>query len=332
MGVAIGIDSHKSSLEGGVLDELGRVVATGQFRNDAGGHAAALAWIRTQDSARVIGIEGSGGYGAALARVLLDAGEDVNEVPAFVTHRERRKAPSRGKSDPADAVAIARVAARGEGLCPPRQADVYEDLKLLTDARDLLVKERTQLINRIHADLVVLAPGYEARLPKLTAKTHITQARKLMRGHAGVRAELVRERLIALERLHARTAEITRRLVAKVIESGTGLTRLSGVGFVTAAKILGEVGDPARLRSRDTFAMLNGSAPLEASSGSTKRHRLNRGGNRNSTSPCTRWLSLVPAPTQKRRPISPASGWRERPPERPCAASSASCQTWSIGR
>jgi transposase len=58
------------------------------------------------------------------------------------------------------------------------------------------------------------------------------------------------------------------------------LTELRGIGFIAAAKILGEVGDLRRLRSKGSFAMLSGTAPLEASSGKTKRHRLNRGGNR----------------------------------------------------
>ena len=135
MGVTIGIDSHKSSLAVAALDELGRVVGVREFPNDARGHDALLRWSKAQDRARVIGIEGAGSYGAALSRHLIDADEEVHEVPAFLTHRERKRNPSKGKSDPSDAVAIARVVARGEGLSSPRRTDVLVDLKLIVDRR-----------------------------------------------------------------------------------------------------------------------------------------------------------------------------------------------------
>jgi transposase len=129
MGVAIGVDSHKSSLAAAALDELGRVEGVKEFPNDAHGHDALLGWARAQAEVRIIGIEGAGGFGAGLTRQLLGASEVVYEVPAFLSHRERKRNPSRGKSDPSDAVAIARVTARGEGLSSPRRSDVFVDLK-----------------------------------------------------------------------------------------------------------------------------------------------------------------------------------------------------------
>jgi transposase len=155
MGVAIGVDSHKSSFAAAALDELGRVVGVREFPNDAHGHDALLRWIKAQDRDRVIGIEGAGSYGAGLSRHLLDAGEDVYEVPAFLSYRERKRNPSRGKSDPGDAVAIARVTARGEGLSSRCRTEDSVELKLLSDHRDQLVRARTQLINRTHKDLVI---------------------------------------------------------------------------------------------------------------------------------------------------------------------------------
>src|SRR6266545_5932993 len=71
-----------------------------------------------------------------------------------------------------------------------------------------------------------------------------------------------------------------RRIQALVRQTGTSLTAIPGVGPFIAAKILGEVGDPSRVRSKAAFAVLSGTAPLPASSGQTQRHRLNRGGNR----------------------------------------------------
>jgi len=148
MGVVIGIDSHKSSLAVAVLDELGRAVEVREFGNDPQEHENLRSWIREQGSDRVIGVEGSGNYGAGLTRHLLESGKDVREVPAFLSHRERKKSPSRGKSDAQDAVAIARVVARGDGLSSPQRTESLQDLKLLSDHRDQLVRARTQLINR----------------------------------------------------------------------------------------------------------------------------------------------------------------------------------------
>jgi transposase len=180
MGVAIGVDSHKSLLAAAALDELGRVVVVREFPNDARGHDALLRWSKVQDRDRVIGIEGAGSYGAGLARHLIDANENVYEVPAFLTHRERTRNPSKGKSDPSDAVAVARVAARGEGLSSPQRSDVCVDLKRLSDHRDQLVRARTRLINRTHTDLVISDPGYEQRIPKLNSKKNQAGALTLL--------------------------------------------------------------------------------------------------------------------------------------------------------
>ena len=280
MGVAVGVDSHKSSLAVAALDELGRVVGAKEFPNDARGHDALLRWSKAQDSDRVIGIEGAGSYGAGLAQYLIDAGENVYEVPAFLTHRERKRAPSKGKSDPTDAVAVARVTARGEGLSSPRRIDIFVDLKLLSNHRDQLVRARTRLINRPHTDLVISHPGYEKKMPKLNSKKNQDGAMTLLRGDHSVRAGLIRDRIREIRRLSNKIADVERQIAGKVNESGTTLTELQGIGFVIAAKILGEVGEPGRIRSKGAFAMWTGTAPLEASSGATKRHRLNRGGNR----------------------------------------------------
>jgi transposase len=102
----------------------------------------------------------------------------------------------------------------------------------------------------------------------------------LLRGDRSVRADLIRERIGEIRRVTENIAAVQKQIAMKVTESGTTLTQLHGIGFLMAAKILGEVGDLARLRSKGSFAMLTGTAPIEASSGRTKRHRLNRGGNR----------------------------------------------------
>ncbi len=112
MGVTVGIDSHKSSLAVAVLDDLGRPLGVREFANNSSEHQNLRRWIAPHGDTRLIGVEGSGNFGAALTRHLLESGEDVHEVPAFLSHRERKKAPARGKSDPQDASAIARASSR----------------------------------------------------------------------------------------------------------------------------------------------------------------------------------------------------------------------------
>ena len=165
---------------------------------------------------RVIGIAGSGNYGADLARRLLEIGEDVREVPAFLSHRERKKNPSRGKSDVNDAVAIARVVvARGYGLSSPRRTETLQDLKLLSDHRDQLVRARTQLINRTHKNLVVSHPGYEKRIPKLSSKKNLRAAMTLLRSDRLVRAELIRDRIVEIRRLSEKIGALEKQIAVK---------------------------------------------------------------------------------------------------------------------
>ena len=146
--------------------------------------------------------------------------------------------------------------------------------------RDQLVRARTQAINRTHADLVACRPGYERRIPKLTARSDRRAALVLLRGDRSVRAELTRERIRDIDRLERRITDTEAKVRALVGTSGTTLGRAQGHRLCLAAKIIGEVGDVTAIRSKAAFAMLNGTAPIQASSGAITRHRLNRGGNR----------------------------------------------------
>ena len=278
--MAIGIDSHKTTLAAASVDELGRELDIRTFPNHHRGHCELLRWSQCQGASRRIGIECSGSYGAALARRLIDAGEDVREVPAGLAHKEATRRRSQGKADPTDAVAIARVVARDETLTSPRRDQVLADLKLLSDYRDQLICLRTQLANRIHKDLVVLHPGYERKILTLRRKRRLTEVLALIRDDHSTRAQLIRRRIVDMRRLDQELAEAAKGIVTKLEESETTLTTLAGIGPYVAAAILGEVGDVGRIRSKAAFAQMNGTAPLQASSGATMRHRLSRCGNR----------------------------------------------------
>ncbi len=184
------------------------------------------------------------------------------------------------KSDPIDAVAVARVVARGDQLPRPRVDGAFEDLKLLSDHLDQLKRLRTQLANRIHSHLMIVRPGYEKKIGALTAEKSRRSILMLLRGDHSVRAELIKRNVRELRRLDAEMKELRADIRQAVAATGTSLTSECGIGGAIAAKLLGEIGDIGNIRSKAGFARLTGTAPIPASSGTTVRHRLNRGGNR----------------------------------------------------
>ena len=275
---AIGIDTHKDSLAACAVDGLGAVLGEASFRNDPAGHAELAAWADRVAPGVILGFEGSSTFGAAAARSIERRGFTVREVPPQLSRRERHRTRRSGKSDPGDALAIARVTAREADLPPIRREDRTTELGLLLAARADLVAEATRIRNRLHADLVVLAPGYGARAANLVSERHLVTVARALRRLPGIHAELARERLVELRRVQARSRVLATRI--ERLTAGHPLLELPGVGPLTAAALVAGTGDPGRFRSADAFAMLAGVAPIPASSGQTQRMRLNRGGNR----------------------------------------------------
>lgn len=276
----VGIDSHKDTLAVAVIDGTGRPVVVREVANDARGFAALAALLGKHQVVRV-GIEGSTNFGWPAAMHLLEAGVTVVEVPPLMTSRERLSRPGQGKTDPVDAVSIARITAREQNLPAVRPMQgLPADLRVLMDYREQLVDERTATVNRVHTDLGWLRPGYHHRVPRLTAPTHLRAALALLEGDDSVRAAVTRARLQRLLAIHAELADLREQISTLVTQSGTSLMSIYGVGVFVAARILAEVVDVGRYPSRHAFAAANGTAPIPASSGRTVRHRLNRGGNR----------------------------------------------------
>ena len=276
----IGVDTHKATLAFAAADDVGKLIETKQFSNDPVGHRKAADWIARFRPPRTIGIEGSGLFGAAFTWFLFERGEDVKEVPPGLTFRERNRKRSDGKSDPVDALAIARVVAREQHLPIPKRAGLMVDLKLLNTYREHLIRQRTRLANYAHRDLVILRPGYQRTVPSLRSMKNINQALALVQRDTSIRAELITERLQQILVLDTQVRQIEKRIAGMLESTQTSLTQLKGIGVFVAATILGEVGDVGRIRSRSAFASFSGTAPLKASSGKTSRHRMNRGGNR----------------------------------------------------
>jgi transposase len=280
MDVAVGVDPHKATLAAVAVDRQARQLAGRQFGNDPAGFGDLVAWAGRLGSDVRFGIEGSGSYGAPLARFLLESGADVREVPSALAVRRRQRKRSQGKSDPVDAMAIAKVVVEEDRLPTASRSDLLTDLKVLVDYHAQLSRDRTKQINRLHADLTVLRAGYKATVGKLNTKKSLSAVLSLIVGDSSVRSEIVRRRVDELLRLHDVLWQAKKRVIAKLKESASTLTEIDGVGPLTAARILGELGSISRVPTEAALARLSATAPIPASSGQTVRHRLDRGGNR----------------------------------------------------
>lgn len=275
----VGIDTHKDTLAACAVDDVGRALEHRSFANTPAGHAELAGWVAAHD-AELVAVEGSGNYGRPAVRVLVGAGAEVCEVPPNMTAAARRGQRTAAKTDPDDALAIARVGLRESALPPPRPDGAVEELRCLVRYRCELVAQRTQLINRLHADLSQLRPGYQHRTGRLTSAKALNGAVRMLRGDNSARARIARDRIKALRALRRTITGLAADIATAVDATRSTLRDIDGVGDLVAADILAHTGDPTRFRTKAAFAMANGTAPIEASSGRVRRHRLNRGGNR----------------------------------------------------
>jgi transposase len=280
MEVTVGIDSHKYNLTVAVIDALGRGLASCDFVNHPDAWKLMFKWMHGFGTITAVGIEGSGQYGAAVAKWLMAQGIVVKEVPAHMTYQERKRTPSRGKSDLNDASKIALVTLReNQDLRSAGRDQPHTDLKVAVEYRDQLVRSRTQQANRAHALLATIRPGSLPKV-KLTTSHGLKQALAAVRGDHQVSAELVRAHVAEIRRLTMQIQKMDHLLQELLSRMGTTLTAQVGIGAMIAARILAETKGVGRIRSKAGFAMLSGTAPIPASSGQVQRHRLNRGGNR----------------------------------------------------
>lgn len=278
--VVIGVDPHKRSNTLVVIDAGENVLAQQRFDNTRAGYRELKSFVRTWRS-RTWAVEGARGVGLGLAQRLAAEGEQVLNVPAKLSARVRALGGGSGrKTDDTDAFAVAVAGLRGKNLELVQPDDVLTVLKMLSDRRQQLVEQRIAAINRLHQLLQELLPGGASR--RLSA----TKAREILstvrpRDQVGkARKQLALEHLADVADLDARLKASAQRIEAVLAEHPSTVTDVQGLGAVTTALILGEVGDVRRFPSKDHFASYTGTAPVDASSGDSKRHHLNRGGNR----------------------------------------------------
>ncbi len=278
-----GIDTHTDLHQAAVIDGIGRHLATAQFETTPEGYQRLLDWLRSHGDILAVGIEGTGAYGAEVARFLT-----ANEVTVVEVDRPDRKARrDNGKSDPIDAygAATAVLSGRAGGIPKSRNA-IVEAIRALRVVRKSAVKARTQTINQIRTLIVTAPSAVRDKLRGLSARELVdTLARSRPSGELNDPACAVR---VALRRLARRYQQLDeeikdadKEIGPLVAQAAPRLVALPGVGPETAGQLLTSAGDnPDRLRSEASFAHLCGAAPVPASSGRTHRHRLNRGGDR----------------------------------------------------
>lgn len=277
--VVVGSDSHKRTHTFVAVDENGRELAHKTVAATPAGHLEGFRWAG-QWPERAWALEDCRHLSRRLEADLLRAGERVLRVPPKLMAGARRGGRQPGKSDPIDALAVARAALREDGLTVACLDGVERELRLLVDHREDLVCERTRDQNRLLWHLHELEPGWQLPAGALSTLKTLDVVAGRLAGHEGVVAEIAGELVGRIRAATVRINALERRIARMVEPLVPALLALVGCGALTAAKVVGETAGVTRFRSRAAFARHNGSAPIPVWSGNDDRHRLNRGGNR----------------------------------------------------
>lgn len=282
--IVIGTDTHKKShTAAAVFAGTGRLAGELTAPARKAGFAEMLSWGRGIDPERIWALEDCRHVSGSFERFLLASGERVVRVAPKLMGESRRGERVRGKSDPIDALAIARAALReGPETLPGAHLDEAAlELKLLLDHREDLVRARAEDQQRLRWHLHDLWPGFELPAGCLDRIVWLDRiARKLARAEQSARVRVSRELVRAIRDRAKRASELEREIGAMVRAQAPQLLELPGCGALTAAKLLAETAGVARFASDAKLARLAGVAPIPASSGNRTRLRLDRGGNR----------------------------------------------------
>ena len=281
----IGVDPDRDSVTASVVEASTTAeVAAAAFTASRGGYVQLLEWAdrHTSTEQRTWAIEGAGGYGAGLAGHLNDAGERVVEFGHPRTAATRDGA----KTDALDARRAAREVLGQREPCIPRARGRREALRVLDTTRRGAQRARVAAICELKALLVTAPVDLRDQLRGLTTAALVAKCSAL-RPPQSPDEELAatKQALKSIARRIKTLTEETDQLEAAIrpliSAAAPQLLDQPGVGPITAAQIYIAWSHHGRCRNEAAFARLGGVAPLEASSGQTTRHRLNRRGDRN---------------------------------------------------
>jgi transposase len=278
--VTLGVDAHKRTHTVVAVDGNGRKLGERTVGTATADHLGLLCWAAQFGSERTWAVEDCRHLSRRLERDLLAAGEVIVRVPPKMMAHIRDSARTVGKSDPIDALAVARAALREPNLPTARLDGAERELRLLADYRESLVEQRTRCIGRLRWHLHELDPQWEPKARALDRRSAFDQVDQRIADIPGLVARLARqlvqrcrELTIEIDRLTVEITEIVKTLAPTLLA-------IPGCGTLTAAKILGETAGVDRFRSKDAYARYTGTAPLPVWSSNKQRHRLSRSGNR----------------------------------------------------
>jgi len=277
-----GVDTHADTHVAAALDSIGGLPGVEEFPVTPAGYARLLGWLGGSGTVALAGIEGTGSYGAGLARHITAAGVRVVEVDRSDRQDRRRQ----GKSDPLDAVSAVRAAQPGRARGAPKGRDgAVEAIRALMVARRSARSERTQTISQARSLIVTGPDDLRARFTGHTVTALVSELAALRPRPGAVVGYATRIALRELGRraefLDGQLERLDEIIIPLVSARAPDLLALYGVGPGTAALLLIAAGDqPGRLRSEAAWAHLCAVAPIPASSGKVTRHRLNPGGDR----------------------------------------------------
>ena len=275
--IAIGVDTHKATHTAVALDRIGVQLGSIEIETTSAGYLRLLQFAQELGEP-AFALEGSGSYGAGLARFLLAAG-----LPVFEVERPSRRERRRGKNDLLDAAHAAGRLVSGQGLSGLRGGgQAREDLRLLLLERRGAIRAHTAALNQLHAIVLTGPTTLRERLNGLRGDKLVRRCLRLRTGsHSDPTFASVLRRLARrAAQLTAELDELQAELEQIVSELTPELLQQCGIGPICAAQLVVSSGNPERMRNEASFAALAGTSPVEASSGPTRRHRLNRGGDR----------------------------------------------------
>jgi len=279
--VILGIDPHKRTHTVVAIDDAGRQrgqKATVATTTEA--HLELVRWADRFGPDRSWAVEDCRHLSRRLEADLIVGGERIVRVPPKLMAHARDAARTYGKSDPIDALAVARAAPREPALPVARLDGPSRELRLLVDHREDLVRERTGHINRLRWHLHELDPSWDPTPRSLVRYKQLDVLRARLEALEGMVARIARDLVGRIRDLTVQANALELEIVQRARSLTPSLLELAGVGGLTAAKLVAEVADVRRFRSKDAFARHNGTAPLPVWSANRVRHRLSRTGNR----------------------------------------------------
>jgi transposase len=276
--VVIGTDSHKRTHTVVAVDSNGRKLGEKTVATTADGHLELVRWARRWRE-RTWALEDCRHLTRRLEADLLRAGEHVLRVPPKLMAGARQSARQPGKSDPIDALSVARAALREPNLPMARLEGSERELRLLVDHRVDLITDRTGHQARLRWFLVEL--GIAEPPPRTLGRVAVLSGLEAdLANRPELTAWISRDLVGRIRDLTLAIDALEREIQARIGVLAPTLLSLAGCGPLSAAKLVGETGGIDRFRSRAAFAAHNGTAPVPVWSGNIVRHRLNRGGNR----------------------------------------------------